>query len=55
VKRKAQVQAQYVVDAEGNPVAVILDIKVYPQLLEAWEEREAIWRVIARGSISDRL
>ncbi len=38
----AQVQEQYVVDAEGNPVAVILDIKVYQRLLEAWEELEAI-------------
>jgi PHD/YefM family antitoxin component YafN of YafNO toxin-antitoxin module len=38
----AQVQEQYVVDAEGNPVAVILDIKVYQRLLEALEELEAI-------------
>lgn len=37
-----QLQAHYVVDADGNPVAVLLDIKVYRQLLEALEELEAI-------------
>ncbi|CUU03353.1 Antitoxin Phd_YefM, type II toxin-antitoxin system [Armatimonadetes bacterium GBS] len=37
-----ELQERYVVDAEGNPVAVLLDIKVYQQLLEALEELEAI-------------
>lgn len=33
---------QYIVDAEGKPVAVILDIQVFRQLLEALEELEDI-------------
>ena len=37
-----QTLERYVVDAEGNPVAVIVDIEFYRQLLDAWEELEAI-------------
>ena len=37
-----QALERYVVDAEGNPVAVIVDIEFYRQLLDAWEELEAI-------------
>ncbi len=42
MKSMQELQERYVVDAEGNPVAVLLDIKVYQQLLEALEELEAI-------------
>jgi len=37
-----QALEQYVVDTEGNPVAVIVDIEFYRRLLDAWEELEAI-------------
>jgi hypothetical protein len=37
-----QAREQYVVDTEGNPVAVIVDIQFYRRLLDAWEELEAI-------------
>jgi hypothetical protein len=37
-----QVIARYVVDSEGNPVAVIVDIEFYRQPLDAWEELEVI-------------
>jgi hypothetical protein len=37
-----QTLERYVVDAEGNPVAVIVDIEFCRQLLDAWEELEAI-------------
>lgn len=37
-----QARVQYVVDTEGNPVAVIVDIQFYRRLLDAWEELEAI-------------
>ena len=37
-----QAREQYVVDSEGNPVAVIVDIQFYRRLLDAWEELEAI-------------
>jgi hypothetical protein len=37
-----QAREQYVVDTEGNPVAVIVDIEFYRRLLDAWEELEAI-------------
>jgi hypothetical protein len=37
-----QAHEQYVVDTEGNPVAVIVDIEFYRRLLDAWEELEAI-------------
>ena len=33
---------RYVVDEQGKPVAVLLDIEVFQQLLEALEELEAI-------------
>jgi hypothetical protein len=41
-KPMEQTLERYVVDAEGNPVAVIVDIEFYRQLLDAWEELEAI-------------
>ena len=31
-----QAREQYVVDTEGNPVAVIVDIQFYRRLLDAW-------------------
>jgi hypothetical protein len=37
-----QAREQCVVDTEGNPVAVIVDIQFYRRLLDAWEELEAI-------------
>jgi hypothetical protein len=37
-----QAREQYVVDTEGNPVAVIVDIQFCRRLLDAWEELEAI-------------
>jgi hypothetical protein len=37
-----QAREQYLVDTEGNPVAVIVDIEFYRRLLDAWEELEAI-------------
>jgi hypothetical protein len=37
-----QAREQYVVDTEGNPVAVIVDIQFYRRLLDAWEELEVI-------------
>jgi hypothetical protein len=37
-----QAREQYVVDREGNPVVVIVDIQFYRRLLDAWEELEAI-------------
>ena len=37
-----QALEQYVVDTEGNPVAVIVDIEFYRRLWDAWEELEAI-------------
>jgi len=33
---------RYVVDEQGKPVAVLLDIEVFQQLVEAFEELEAI-------------
>jgi hypothetical protein len=33
---------RYVVDEQGNPVAVLLEIEVFQQLMEAFEELEAI-------------
>lgn len=33
---------RYVVDEQGKPVAVLLDIEVFQQILEALEELEAI-------------
>lgn len=33
---------QYLTDAEGNKIAVVLDIHVYKQLLEEIEELDAI-------------
>lgn len=36
------VREHLVVDESGQPVAVLLDIEVYRQLIEAWEELEAI-------------
>jgi hypothetical protein len=36
-----QAREQYVVDAEGNPVAVIVDIQFYRRVLDAWEGLEA--------------
>jgi hypothetical protein len=41
-KPMEQTLERYVVDAEGNLVAVIVDIEFYRQLLDAWEELEAI-------------
>ena len=37
-----QAHEQYVVDTEGNHVAVIVDIQFYRRLLDAWEELETI-------------
>jgi PHD/YefM family antitoxin component YafN of YafNO toxin-antitoxin module len=36
------VKERYVVDAEGNRIAVLLDLDDYERLLEAFEELEAI-------------
>ncbi|MGQ9657417.1 MAG: hypothetical protein ACUVV1_05890 [Fimbriimonadales bacterium] len=33
---------RYIVDAEGKPIAVVLDIQVYRELLEALETLEDI-------------
>ncbi|GIV11009.1 MAG: hypothetical protein KatS3mg020_0500 [Fimbriimonadales bacterium] len=33
---------RYMVDEQGKPVAVLLDIEVFQQLVEAFEELEAI-------------
>ena len=33
---------KYVVDEKGNPVSVLLDIRVYRKILEELEELEAI-------------
>lgn len=37
-----QSQERYVVDAGGNRLAVVLAVEEYQQLLEAWEELDAI-------------
>ncbi len=38
----ATLGARYIVDEQGNRVAVVLDIEVYRQILEELEELEAI-------------
>ena len=42
MKTVADEPRQYVVDAEGNRVAVMLDIATYERLLEAAEETECV-------------
>lgn len=36
------IQERYLVDEQGKPVAVLIDIEVYRHMLEALEEMEAI-------------
>jgi hypothetical protein len=35
-------KAQFIVDEKGNRTAVILDMQLYQQLIEAWEDLEDI-------------
>jgi len=37
-----KIKEKFVTDAEGNRVAVLLDIEVYRKMLEAWEDLEDI-------------
>ncbi|MBM4285913.1 MAG: hypothetical protein FJ128_11810 [Deltaproteobacteria bacterium] len=38
----SQLKKHYVVDDQGNKVAVFLEISEYRRLLEAWEELESL-------------
>jgi PHD/YefM family antitoxin component YafN of YafNO toxin-antitoxin module len=35
---------QFVIDENGKPTSVLIDLKRYDELLEAWEELESIRR-----------
>lgn len=39
---------QYLTDAEGNRTALVLDLAIYQEMLEAWEEADAT-RAYNRG------
>jgi hypothetical protein len=38
----ANLREKYVVDGKGNPVSVLLDIRIFRQILEQLEELESI-------------
>ncbi len=48
-----QLGQKYVIDNQGNPIAVLLDIEEYQKLLEELEELEAIRAYDLATSIDD--
>jgi hypothetical protein len=48
-----QLNERYIVDAKGNRIGVVLDIKDYRKLLEALEELESIRAYDAAKASSD--
>jgi PHD/YefM family antitoxin component YafN of YafNO toxin-antitoxin module len=48
-----QLGQKYVIDNQGNPIAVLLDIEEYQKLLEELEELEAIRAYDLATSVDD--